>query len=260
MSTVGQLLSPHPGPSPWAPSVARCHPPFPKPWDWRRGRWKASRSQPSPSGTQASRASCSSLLGNLILGAGGEGNPGISFSSFFKLMSSLNAPALNSWAHLRAGPGPPIISPLGLHLDNAISLPPLWLGLPAPEPLARGGVSWGHFGGVPRCAHAPLLARDVRVTFLSRTPREDPSLPASLPPSGLSLGLWECWDLEGDLETPWRLPACLSFPPPWERCPPSRGSVPHSTRPPTSCCPQPCPSPTRFRSQAQWKADGGCPS
>lgn len=27
-------------------------PPFPKPWDWRRGRWKASRSQPSPSGTQ----------------------------------------------------------------------------------------------------------------------------------------------------------------------------------------------------------------
>lgn len=29
MSTVGQLLSPHHGPSPWALNVARCHPPSP---------------------------------------------------------------------------------------------------------------------------------------------------------------------------------------------------------------------------------------
>lgn len=29
VSTVGQLLSPHHGPSPWALNVARCHPPSP---------------------------------------------------------------------------------------------------------------------------------------------------------------------------------------------------------------------------------------
>lgn len=94
-------------------------------------------------------ASSSSLLRNLILWVWGT-------QDFFFLMSSLG-PARNSWAHLRAGPGlteaspllslsPPIISPLGLHLDNTISLPPLWLGLPAPKPLARGEVSWGQFG------------------------------------------------------------------------------------------------------------------
>lgn len=110
-------------------------------------------------------ASFSSLPRNLILWVRGTQR------FFFFLMSSLG-PALNSWAHLRVGPGlveaspplspsPPIISPLGPHLDNTISLPPLWLGLPAPKPLVRGGVSWGQFGLNPPCAHPSVLPSDI---------------------------------------------------------------------------------------------------
>lgn len=88
--------------------------------------------------------SSSSLLRNLILGAGSPRDPGILF--YLGLTQ-------NSWAHLGAGPVPargpdwipipsfslprsPIISPLGPELDNTISLPPLSQGLPAPKPPA----------------------------------------------------------------------------------------------------------------------------
>lgn len=128
VSIVGQLLSPHHGPSPWALNVARCHP--------------ASSSLGIGGGGAGKRQGHSLLpqeprLTNFFLLSSQEFNPGGKGDLGIYLFNDFSGRALNSRAHLRAGPGPaeasPIISPLGLHLDNTISLPPLWLGLPAPK-------------------------------------------------------------------------------------------------------------------------------
>lgn len=160
----GQLLFPHTTAPPPGLNVAVCHPPSPSRGIGGGGAGKRQGHSLLPQGPRLPRFfQLSSQEFNPV----GEGDAGI----FFFLMSSLG-PTLNSWAHLRAGPGlaeaspplspsPPIISPLGPHLDNTISLPPLWLGLPAPKPLARGGVSWGQFGLNPPCAHPPVLPSDI---------------------------------------------------------------------------------------------------
>lgn len=127
---------------------------------------------------------------------------------------------------------------MGLHLDNTISLPPLWLGLPAPKPLARGGVSWGQFGLNPACAHPPLLLSDIRVTFLSRTLSEDPSHPHVCSLVCGSVGIWSSKGRRDTLET-----SCLSFPPPQECCPPKGGQFLHSFSPPSPAAPSPAPPP-----------------
>lgn len=91
------------------------------------------------------------------------------------------------------------------------------------------------------------------MTFLAETLSQHPSL------SRLSLGMWECWDLEleGDIRDTLET-SCLVFPPLWELCPPpQRGSFPplppHSPLLPPPAPPLPHPFPVPDPVEGGWR-------
>lgn len=150
MSTVGQLLSPCHVPSPSAPCRRVSPPPSPSRGigGGVAGKRQGHSLLPPDSGLPAS---FSSLPRNLILGV----RETQEFSLFLNLMSSLGA-ALNSWAHLRAGPvlaeaplpSAPQCLPWGCILT--ILSPFLHFGWDFLPQSPWLGVSWGQFGLNPR--------------------------------------------------------------------------------------------------------------